>query len=123
MPEDRLPLVAFSDPTPTTVNDGALARRMNAALAAQLGSGAVIPFEQMGMGGEDFSYFVQPEHRVPGYFFTVGGTAKAALDAAAMGGPAVAPHHSPMFKIDPESAVVTGASAMTAAVLELLKPA
>jgi hippurate hydrolase len=32
------------------------------------------------------------------------------------------PHHSPLFRIDPEPAIRTGAEAMVTAVLELLKP-
>jgi len=32
-------------------------------------------------------------------------------------------HHSPTFRILPEPAIATGATAMTAAVLELLAPA
>jgi hippurate hydrolase len=52
----------------------------------------------------------------------VGGTPQAALDAAAKGGPAVPSHHSPLFKIAPEEAIVTGTIAMTAAVLDLMKP-
>jgi len=59
---------------------------------------------------------------VKGYYFSVGGTPQAALDAAKNGGPAVASHHSPQFKIAPEPAIVTGAIATTAVVLDLLKP-
>ena len=120
MPDDKLPVVKFSDPTPTTVNDGPLARRLTAAIGTAMGAATVAPFEQMGMGGEDFSYFVQPEHKVAGYFFMVGGTAQAALDAAKAGGPPVPSHHSPLFKVDPRAAIVTGATAMTVAVLDLL---
>ena len=121
MPDDKLPRVTVSEGTPTTINDAALARRMNAALARDLGAATMLPFKQLGMGAEDFAYFVQPELKVAGYYFLVGGTPKAALDAAAAGGPPVPSHHSPLFKIDPEPAVVLGATAMTAAVLELLK--
>ncbi|URW76503.1 amidohydrolase [Sphingomonas donggukensis] len=120
MPADKLPVVTVSEGTPTTINDAALARRLNATMTTVLGAPAVLPFEQNGMGAEDFAYLVQPELKVPGYYFSVGGTPKAALDAAARGGPAVPTHHSPLFKIDPEAAVVTGATAMTAAVLDLL---
>lgn len=56
----------------------------------------------------------------PGVYFRVGGTAQADLDAEAEGGPAVPSHHSPFFKIEPESSVTTGVEAMTVAVLELL---
>jgi hippurate hydrolase len=74
------------------------------------------------MGAEDFAYLVQPDTGVKGYYFSVGGTPQAALDAAKNGGPAVASHHSPQFKIAPEPAIVTGAIATTAVVLDLLKP-
>ena len=57
-----------------------------------------------------------------GYYFGVGGTPRAALDAAKAGGPPVGSHHSPQFKIAPEPAIVTGTVATVAAVLDLLKP-
>lgn len=72
------------------------------------------------MGVEDFSYLVQPDLKVPGYCFSVGGMPRAALDVAARGGPAVASHHSPLFKVDPQAAVVTGATAMTAVMIGLV---
>ncbi|UDF05238.1 M20 family metallopeptidase [Asticcacaulis sp. AND118] len=122
LPDDKLPEVKVSEGTPTTINDAALARRLNGAIASALGADTVIPFEQMGMGAEDFAYFVQPDLKVPGYYFAVGGTPQATLDAAKAGGPAVPSHHSPLFKVDAEAAIVTGASAMTAAVLDLMKP-
>ena len=37
MPEDKLPVVKVSEGTPTTINDAALARRLNASLARDLG--------------------------------------------------------------------------------------
>ncbi|MBN2972014.1 amidohydrolase [Roseomonas aeriglobus] len=123
MPDDKLPKVTVSEGTPTTINDAKLARRLNAALARDMGAAAVIPFEQNGMGAEDFAYLVQPDLKVPGYYFAVGGTPRATLEAAANGtGPAVASHHSPLLKVEAEPAIVTGATAMTAAVLELLGP-
>ncbi|PAX07052.1 amidohydrolase [Sphingomonas lenta] len=122
MPENLMPRVAVPEGTPVTANDPELARRLNAVMVRELGADRVQPFEQKGMGAEDFAYLVAPEHGVKGYYFAVGGTPAAALDAAAKGGPAVPSHHSPLFKIDPEPAVVTGAVAMTAAVLDLLKP-
>ena len=122
MPEDKLPEVRVSEGTPTTINDAPLARRLNGAIAAALGSDVVVPFEQKGMGAEDFAYFVESSLGVPGYYFGVGGTPQAAFDAAKKGGPAVPSHHSPLFKIDPEPSVRLGAEAMTTAVLDLLKP-
>ena len=122
MPSDKLPVVTVIEGTPTTINDTPLAKRLNAVMVDTLGADNVVPFEQMGMGAEDFAYFVQPDTGVKGYYFAVGGTPKATLDAARNGGPPVASHHSPLFKITPEPVVVTGATAMTAAALELLKP-
>ncbi|MBB5686286.1 M20 metallopeptidase family protein [Sphingobium boeckii] len=122
LPEKLLPEVRVSEGTPTTINDTALARRLNAVMIETLGPQGFEPFEQTSMGAEDFAYFVQPDLKVPGYYFGVGGTPKAAFDAEAKGGPAVPSHHSPLFKIDPEPSVVTGTVAMTAVVLDLLKP-
>ncbi len=120
--EDRLPEVTVSETTPVTINDGPLARRLNAVLSQQLGSDAVIPFEQTNMGAEDFSYFVDPAYNIPGYYFAVGGSNPAWIEAASRGGPPVAGHHSPLFKIDPEPSVRLGTEAMVAATLDLLKP-
>lgn len=122
MAKDKMPVVTVVEGTPTTINDTPLARRLNAVMVDTLGADSVVPFHQMGMGAEDFAYFVQPDTGVKGYYFAVGGTPKATLDAARNGGPPVASHHSPLFKITPEPVVVTGATAMTAAALELLKP-
>lgn len=120
VPDALLPVVKLAETTPVTTNDGALARRINAAFVRDLGAPAVLPFEQKDMGAEDFAYLVQPDLHVPGFYFAVGGTPQAAFDAAARGGPAVAGHHSPLFKVDPRASVVTGATAMTSAVMELL---
>lgn len=121
MPEDKLPVVKVSEGTPTTINDTPLARRMNAALARDLGPNVMVPFEQQNMGAEDFAYFVDPKLGVPGYYFAVGGTPQAAFDAEKAGGPAVPSHHSPLFKIAPEPAITLGTEAMVMASLELLR--
>ncbi|KQN00458.1 amidohydrolase [Sphingomonas sp. Leaf25] len=122
MPADRMPVVKVIEGTPTTINDAALARRLNAVMATTLGAGNVVPFEQTGMGAEDFAAYVQPDTRVKGYYFAVGGTPARDILAAQNGGPAVPSHHSPLFKVAPEPAIVTGTIAMTAAVLDLLGP-
>jgi amidohydrolase len=122
LPEDKLPIVKRVEGTPTTINDAGLARRLNASLSKGLGLGVVIPFQQKGMGAEDFAYLVTPDLKVKGYYFAVGGTPQAEIDAERAGGPVIAGHHSPLFKITPEPAVRLGTEAMTVAVLELLKP-
>ncbi len=117
-----LPQVKVAESTPTTINDTALAQRLNAALSKGLGAGVVVPFEQKNMGAEDFAWLVQPDSGVKGYYFAVGGTKPEWIAAAANGGPPVAGHHSPLFKIDPEPSVRLGTEAMTRAVMELLGP-
>lgn len=120
MPENKLPDVKVTESTPVTVNDGALARRLNTAIGKALGPDVVIPFKQTGMGAEDFAFFVDPKFKIPGYYFAVGGSNPAWIEAAKKGGPPIAGHHSPLFKIDAEPSVRLGTEAMTAAVLDLL---
>jgi len=121
LPDDLLPVVEPSgESTPVTVNDVALAGRIRNALVDALGEDAFYEETYDGMGAEDFAYFVQTEHRVPGCYFTVGGTPQSDLDAAEAGGPPVPSHHSPLFKIEPHTSVTSGTRAMTLAVLELL---
>ncbi len=114
------PVVKVTESTPVTRNDRALAQRINAAFVRDLGAKAVKPWEQVTMGAEDFAYYVAPEHGIPGFFWGVGGTPQADIDAEKAGGPRVAGHHSGLFKVDGRASVVTGATAMTAAALELL---
>jgi hippurate hydrolase len=121
LPADKMPEVKFStESTPVTINDPALTARLRAALARSFGEETLISKPRTGMGAEDFAYFIQPEHKVPGFYFTVGGTPPAAFEAAKNGGPQVPSHHSPQFRIDPEPAVRLGTEAMVVAVLDLL---
>jgi len=118
---DLLPKIELStEATPVTRNDPLLAERIRAAFVRELGEERLYPHEPEGMGAEDFAYFVQTEHAVPGCYFSVGGTAQAEIDAEDAGGPRVPSHHSPFFVIEPRPAVTTGVEAMTVAVLELL---
>lgn len=65
-----------------------------------------------GMGAEDFAYFVTPETGVKGVYFAVGGGFPEDMSNPR-------PHHSPLFRVEPESAVTKGTEAMTAAALAL----
>jgi hippurate hydrolase len=123
LPEDKLPEVKLStESTPVTINDAALTARMRGVFARNFGEKTLLSPPRTGMGAEDFAYFVQKEHGVPGFYFIVGGTPQATIDAAKAGGPPVPSHHSPLFRIDPEPSVRLGTEAMTMAVLDLLKP-
>lgn len=117
---DNLPVeVKRLSGTPTTNNDPALARRLNAVMQRELGAEAVVPFQQKNMGAEDFTYFVAANTGVPGYYFAVGGTTPERIAAAKAGGPPIAGHHSPLFQIAPRESIVLGTRAMVAAVLDL----
>ena len=119
LPDDLSVTFNVSEGTPVTTNDPELARRLNAVMKRDLGEDVFEPFEQKGMGAEDFAYFVSEDYGVPGYYFAVGGTPQAAFDAEEEGGPPVPSHHSPLFKIAPRESVTLGTEAMVAAVLDL----
>lgn len=120
LPEELLPRVDRStESTPTTLNDPALSDRVLTAFIREMGSGAIFSTERSGMGAEDFAYFVRTKEKVPGAYFSVGGTPQAELDAAAAGGAPVPSHHSPFFRIEPEPSVTRGIEAMFTAVMEL----
>lgn len=122
LPEDMLPTVELSvTSAPTTVNDDALTARVDKALREKMGEDQLLPYVQRGMGAEDFSEFTMTEEDVPGFYFYVGGTPQEWIDAAKDGGPAVAGHHSPLFKIAPEPSIKAGVEAMTIAVMDLMK--
>lgn len=114
------PLFKVSKSIPVDVNDGPLARRINEAFVRDLAAAAVRPWEQRDIAADDFAYFAQPDLKVPGFYFSVGGTPQSAFDAAKAGGPPVAGHHSGRFKIDPKVGIGTGAIAMTITAMELL---
>lgn len=115
VPEDRLPVVTRSttETTPATINDAATAARVRTAVTAGLGEGVMIDEPRTGMGAEDFAYFVTPESGVKGVYFSVGGTPAAEV-ADAPG------HHSPLFRITPRPAVITGVEASVASAEALM---
>jgi amidohydrolase len=120
--ENQLPEVTVLDEaTPPTLNDTALARRLKQAWTDKLGAGIFdANYARSGMGAEDFPFFTTQPY-IPSVYFMVGGTSKAALDAAATGGAPVPSHHSAIFKIEPEPAVRTGVEATVTAMLALMR--
>ena len=120
LPEDKLPEVIVStESVPPTVNDAPLARRLRAAWTDALGEDALHESPPDGMGAEDFPFFtVDPDIR--SVYWSIGGTPQADLDAEQAGGPSVASHHSPLFKITPEPSVTAGVESTVVALLELM---
>lgn len=121
LPEDKLPKVDLSvESTPVTINNTELASRVERAFQSGFEADDLIIYQQKGMGAEDFPYFTNVTPPVPGFYFNVGGTLQSDLDAQENGGPSVAGHHSPFFKIAPEPSIKAGVRAMTLAVMELM---
>ena len=120
LPEDKLPEVIVSEErVPPTINDAGLARRLKTAWARAMGEDTVIDIPTMGMGAEDFPFFtVDPE--ITSVYWKIGGTPEADFEREAAGGPPVASHHSPLFKIVPEPSVRAGVESTVVALLELM---
>ena len=120
LPEDKLPEVIVSNESvPPTVNTPQLAQRLRAAWISEIGEDRVVDEPTLGMGAEDFPFFtVDPD--IASVYWSIGGTPQADFDAAAAGGPPVPTHHSPLFKIEPESSVTAGTESTIVALLELM---
>lgn len=120
LPEDMLPEVIISEErVPPTINDAALARRLKAAWASAMGEETVIDLPTTGMGAEDFPFFTADPY-ITSVYWAIGGTPEADFERAAAGGPPVASHHSPLFKIAPEPSVRAGVQSTVVALLELM---
>ncbi|WP_286233556.1 amidohydrolase [Thalassotalea sediminis] len=121
LPEDKLPEVTVSEfAFPPTFNDKKLAQRVKSVITTTMGSDALVPPVNLGMGAEDFGFFTTTPF-IPSVYFTVGGTPKADFERAKQGGPQVPSHHSPLFKIAPKPAVTKGVEATVNILLDVLK--
>lgn len=124
LPEDKLPEVIYGkESTPPTINNTQLVQRLRAVWQENLGENLVNAHRSEGMGAEDFPAFTT-EPEIPSVYFAVGGTSLEDIIAARTGaGPAIASHHSPMFKIEPQQSVVTGVFATVTALFDLMPTA
>ncbi len=121
LPEDMLPVVIVRDAerVPPTLNNPELASRLRRLWSEHFGANVLYDEPRLGMGAEDFPFFTTDPY-IPSLYFAVGGTPQARIDAAKNGGPAVASHHSPLFKIEPEGAVTLGVEATVTALLSMM---
>ena len=119
--EDKLPEVTVSNESvPPTINSPALARRLKNAWAAAMGAERVVYFPAKGMGAEDFPFFTTSPD-IPSVYWSVGGTPAKDFEREADDGAAVPSHHSPLFKITPETSVRAGVESTVVALLELMR--
>jgi hippurate hydrolase len=121
LPEDRLPeVVLVRGGMPPTVNDTELTRRLKSVWHEALGEGIFFDAKRESMHAEDFSFFTT-EPYIPSTYFGVGGTPMADIEAANAGGDPVAPHHSPLFRVDPQASIMMGVEATVVALREMLQ--
>ena len=120
LPEDKMPDVVVSEFSyPPTFNDASLSRRVKGVLVEKMGADTLIDPSETGMGAEDFGFFTT-EPYIPSVYFAVGGTPREDFERAEAGGPAVASHHSPLFKISAEPSIKAGVEATVLALMDLL---
>lgn len=120
LPEDKLPEVIYSkESVPPTINDATLARRLKAVWTDKMGAESLKYQPTKGMGAEDYPFFTTDPY-IPSVYFGVGGTPEEDFVRAANDGPPIPSHHSPLFKIAPEPAIVNGVRATVYALLDLM---
>ncbi|MFL2840293.1 MAG: amidohydrolase [Pseudohongiellaceae bacterium] len=120
LPDQLLPTVNLSvESTPPTMNDPALAHRLEAVWIRAFGDDEVGSIPKESMGAEDFPYFTTDPH-IQSVYFLVGGTSKEDLEREEISEFSVASHHSPLFKIEPEPAVTRGVEATVLALMDLM---
>jgi len=121
VPEDRMPIVTVLDDesTPATINDAALAARLQKIFVEKLGAENVIERKPI-MGSEDFGIFSM-DHKIPAVIFWLGAYDPAKIAESDRTGVALPSPHSPFFAPLPEPTLQTGVTAMTDAAVALLQ--
>lgn len=121
IPDDRAPIVKFSETQFTTAlyNDPQLTERLGAAFAKTLGQDNVVKLPPV-MMSEDFGAF-SLDQQIPTVQFTLGAVDPAKVKLSRETGTPLPSLHSAMFQPLPEPTLRTGVKAMTSAVLELMK--
>jgi amidohydrolase len=121
VPADRMPIVTVlnDESTPATINDPALAARLQKIFEAKLGANNVIERKAI-MGSEDFGIF-SLDHKIPAVIFWLGAYDPAKVAESERTGVALPSPHSPFFAPLPEPTLRTGVTAMTDAAVALLQ--
>ena len=114
------PEVSVSEGTPSLYNDDELTGRLVGVFRDKLGDQAVVEAEPV-MGGEDFSQYSR-QGGMPGMLFWLGTVEQDRLDRYARMGIPIPGLHSAEYWPDPEPSLQTGVTAMSHAVLDLMKP-
>jgi hippurate hydrolase len=121
VPENRMPVVTVlnDESTPATINDPALAAKLQKLFVAKLGADNVVERQAI-MGSEDFGIF-SLDHKIPAVIFWLGAYDPAKVADSDRTGVALPSPHSPFFAPLPEPTLRTGVTAMTDAAIALLQ--
>jgi amidohydrolase len=121
IPEDRAPVVKYSETqmTTATYNDPQLTERLAAVFVKALGQENVVKLEPV-MMSEDFG-FLSLNQKIPATLFTLGAVDPAKVKLSRESRTSLPSLHSPLFQPLPEPTLRTGIKAMTSAVLDLMK--
>lgn len=122
LPEDRMPVIRVRDDefTPSTYNSPEFTREMAKLFEARFGKDRVVQSKPV-MGGEDFSRFRRADESIKSMIFWVGGVPMDEYLASKKEGTKLPSLHSPLWAPDAEKVVSTGAEALTAAALNIMK--
>ena len=122
MPEDRMPEVTLREAefTPATYNSPEFTVEMAKLFESRFGEERVKQSKPV-MGGEDFSRFRRADENIKSMIFWVGGVPMAEYEAAQVEGTKLPSLHSPFWAPDAEKVITTGAEALTAATLQIMK--
>ena len=121
MPENLMPEVKVRDEfTPVLFNSPPLTERLATVFKTWFGEAQVQPVKAV-MGGEDFSEYGRTADKIPICMFWIGGVKRETYDEFIRTSKPLPSLHSPFWAPDPEPTIKTGITAMTAAVLELMK--
>ena len=121
LPEGLMPEVKEAELyTPVVVNDPALTRRINDVFRECFGADRVRE-RPATMGGEDFSRYGRTEHKVPICMFSLGAVDLQKVEDAKKREEPLPSLHSPFFAPERETTLKAGVTAMSAAVLDLLR--
>jgi len=120
LPENLLPVVTVGESTPATYNDPTLTKRIHDTLAGVFGKDKV-HMQSPVMGAEDFAHYGRVEPKIPSLIFRLGTVSAANITAAEAGTLRLPSLHSSYYAPDLEPSIKAGVTAMTNAVLELLK--
>lgn len=121
VPEEMYPKMTLKNEfCPSVYNDPTLTNRLKSVFQKTIGADNVMDVPPT-MAGEDFSYFGRTEEKIPSCIFWLGAVDPQLLEKAQKGEAPMPSLHNSKFAPVPEPTLKTGATVMTAAVLDLLK--